>query len=821
MQHTQAKNRTSRFSKTPLAAAIMLLSPGIMAQGSPMLEEVVVTAQKRSENLQDVPISIQALGNESIAQLGIQNFADYAKMLPTVAMTPTLGAGSSFTKVYMRGIATAGDGQATTSQPSVGMYLDEQPITTIQGNLDIHMYDIARVEALAGPQGTLYGASSQAGTIRIITNKPDTTEFSAGYGLEGNSVDGEDTGYTAEGFVNIPLGEDAAIRLVAWNRKDAGYIDNVRGTRIFPGHGSTTADDIAKDNQAFVEDDYNTVDTIGARAALRVNLNEDWSITPTIMGQKQEGEGSWGDDLSSFSPGQNEVIHGQKEFTDDKWYQIGLTIEGRIGNFDVTYAGSYLDREVDGSFDYSDYSYFYDSTYTSGFYADLHFANDGARAVPNIFVPAPFNTADVGSRIMDGAYFTNEDAYTKESHEFRISSPSENRLRGMVGVFWQEQEHDFYQTFEVAGLADIMLLNRDEPNGSRFPDIVYLNSLDRVDKDKAVFASISYDITENLEVTGGVRHFEPEVTVEGFFGFGVGFSQAGWSGTGEVQCADQASDKSDRPCRNVDKGIDESDQIYRLNLTYKINDDHMVYATWSEGYRPGGINRAPNAGEYVSDFLTNWEAGWKTEWFNNSLQFNGAVFFEEWEDFQVSFTGDNAITQVDNGPTAEIYGLESQLLWVPTAGLRLSASFAYYDTELQDDYCAGCNSDGTAWAPEGTKLPVTADFKGNMVARYTFDMASFETHVQGAVAYEGARDSDLNQNFNDIRGEVPSNTIVDLTAGIRNESFAVEFFIKNATDEDAPLFLTSQCGNPGNCGAQNYGVTARPRTYGLRFSQEF
>ena len=261
MKKITTKKFPNRFGRAPLAAAILLLSPGLIAQQSAGIEEVVVTAQKRAQNLQDVPISIQSLGNETISELGIQNFQDYAKMLPSVAMTPSLGAGSSFTLVYMRGIATAGDGQATTSQPSVGMYLDEQPITTIQGNLDIHMYDMARVEALSGPQGTLYGASSQAGTIRLITNKPDLDAFSAGYGVEGNMVDGDDTGYVAEGFVNIPLADNMAIRLVGWNRSDAGYIDNVLGSRTFPGVASTPADDITVTNAATAEDNYNTMDT--------------------------------------------------------------------------------------------------------------------------------------------------------------------------------------------------------------------------------------------------------------------------------------------------------------------------------------------------------------------------------------------------------------------------------------------------------------------------------------------------------------------------------------------------------------------------------
>ena len=160
--------------------------PALMAQQQ--LEEIIVTAQKRAENMQDVPISIQALGTEQLEQLHVNNFKDYVAMLPSVTMAPGAGggygAGAGYAAVYMRGVTTGGDGQAITSVPSVGMYLDEQPITTIQGNLDIHMYDIARVEALAGPQGTLYGASSQAGTIRIITNRPDPTGFDAGYGLE-------------------------------------------------------------------------------------------------------------------------------------------------------------------------------------------------------------------------------------------------------------------------------------------------------------------------------------------------------------------------------------------------------------------------------------------------------------------------------------------------------------------------------------------------------------------------------------------------------------------------------------------------------------
>ncbi len=285
----QTRRRSRSLSRTPVATAVLLAlaSPSLLAQETTTLGEVIVTAQKRTENLQDVPISLQSLNNESLEELNVQNFKDYVKMLPTVTAAAGagggIGGGSGFNLVYMRGVATGGDGQATTSQPSVGTYLDEQPITTVQGNLDVHLFDIARVEALAGPQGTLYGASSQAGTIRIITNQPDPGGFEAGYSLEGNFVDGDDSGYVAEGFVNIPIGDNAAVRLVGWTISEAGWIDNVAATRLYPGNeehdplnpafcgaagsAACAADDFLADNAEFVEDNYNTSESTGARAA--------------------------------------------------------------------------------------------------------------------------------------------------------------------------------------------------------------------------------------------------------------------------------------------------------------------------------------------------------------------------------------------------------------------------------------------------------------------------------------------------------------------------------------------------------------------------
>ena len=159
------------------------------------------------------------------------------------------------------------------------------------------------------------------------------------------------------------------------------------------------------------------------------------------------------------------------------------------------------------------------------------------------------------------------------------------------------------------------------------------------------------------------------------------------------------------------------------------------------------MQRNPSAGEYVSDFLTNYEFGWKTQWLDNSVQFNGALFHQSWDDIQVSFTGENAITAVNNGPTAEVNGFEGNLIWLPTENLRISAGVAFYDTELKDDYCnftAGVCTE--VLAPKGTSLPTTADFKGNLIARYTFPIGRFDAHIQGAVAHNGDRLGDLDQS---------------------------------------------------------------------------
>jgi len=273
LARVQARN-TGRilFRASPVASALLACLPTAYAQERTAenagLEEIVVTAQKRSENMQDVPVSIQALSSAKLEELHVTNFDDYAKFLPSVSFLGDASGGPGFEHVYMRGVSSSVLENHSGSLPTVGVYLDEQPVTTIDGVLDIHIYDIARIEVLEGPQGTLYGASSEAGTIRIITNKPDPTAFSAGYELGANQVDHGGTGGSIEGYLNVPLSPIAAIRLVAWDEHKAGFIDIVPKSYTFPTSGITFSD------APFVRQDANYVDTRGGRAALKLDLND-------------------------------------------------------------------------------------------------------------------------------------------------------------------------------------------------------------------------------------------------------------------------------------------------------------------------------------------------------------------------------------------------------------------------------------------------------------------------------------------------------------------------------------------------------------------
>lgn len=820
-----ARTSRTRFTRLPLAAAICLAMTGTaFAQDAARttapdatptaqkkvatLGTVTVTAQKRTENLQKVPISIQVLGTDQLEQLHVRNFDDYVKYLPSVSFQ---SYGGGFTQIYMRGVASGGDGNHSGSRPSVGVYLDEQPVTTIQGPLDIHMYDIARVEALAGPQGTLYGASAEAGALRIITNKPDPSGFAASYSVGIDSVAHGGIGHVEEGMVNIPIAKSAAIRIVGWHEHDAGYIDNKAGTRTYPSSGITISNAPSCTSSSLLvcthqaRKAYNTNDISGARAALKVNLNDDWSINGTFMGQNTTSNGNIASDPAI---GALALTHFYPEKATDKWWQAALTVEGKIGNFDVTYNYSHLKRHQVELNDYSDYSFWYDQLpYSYGTYI---YDNSGALINPS-------------------QHIIGKDHYTMDSQELRIASPSEDRLRVVGGVFWGKSVHDIEQRYMIDGLASSLTV-------PGWPNTIWLTEQTRVDQDEALFGELSYDIIpDTLTATVGARYFRSNNSLGGFYGFSSGY----WSTSpyGQAGCISPTPYKG-APCLDFNKHVKESGSLGKVNLTWNITPTKLVYATRSEGYRPGGLNRRGSLPPYKSDYLTNYELGWKTTWLNNRLSFNGSVFQEDWKDFQFSILGANGLTEIKNANQARIRGLETQLNWAATYDLQLGAGMAFYDAKLTANYCGYTdasgnpvtNCAGAALAPSGSQLPVTPKFKGNLTARYTFDVGEKEAFFQAAMVHVGQRRSDLRTVENGLVGNLPAYTTMDVSAGISQNSWSVDVYINNLFDERGQLFKYTECAK-SICAAhgvvaqypngQVYTVNTQPRTIGIRFKQEF
>ena len=763
------------LASTMLSGATAALAA---APDQPASGEVIVTAQKREENVQRVPLSIQVLGNAKLEQLQIKDVNDYVKFLPSVSIQ-TIGPG--YTDVYMRGVASGENNNHSGPLPTTASYLDEAPITTIGGALDVHIYDIARVEALAGPQGTLYGASSEAGTIRIITNKPKIGVFEAAYDVSANDVDHGGVGYSGEGFVNIPVNDKVAIRLVGWGEHDAGYIDNVPGTRTYPTSGVTL------NNAAIAKNNYNDVSLYGGRAALKIDLNENWTVSPTVMFQDEVSHGVFGYDPTI---GDLKVSHFFPERTHDRWFQAAMTIEGHISNFDLVYANSYMKRDIHSRSDYTDYSFFYDQAYGKYIY-------------------------DNGGNFIDPSQtIQGLDRFTKQSHELRISSPTDNRFRFVGGLYYERQSHNIRQRYVIANLADSLSV-------SDAPDTLWLTQQLRVDRDYAAFGEASFDITPKLTATGGLRVFKYDNSLVGFFGFGAGFS----SHTGEAACFEPTI-VAGGPCTDLDKRVSETGVTHKLNLTYHIDDSRMLYATWSRGFRPGGINRRSDFPPYVSDFLTNYEVGWKTSWLDGKLRFNGALYLEEWNNFQFSFLGAQGLTNIRNAPQAEIKGVEADLNWRPDNHWTFSGAGSFTDAKLTANFCQALVN-GVAVtncaAPEalsGSQLPVTPKFKANATARYEFDFGMMRAHFQGSVVGQSSSWADLRTIERGILGQQKGYATLDLTTGIAQNNWTLELSLLNATDTRADIYRYAECATQV-CGPETYVVTNRPRTVAVKFGQKF
>ena len=840
-----------RFQRTPLAAALgVALLPLVASPVHAQLEEVVVTATKQEASLQDVPVAVSALTEESLNQRGVSNFSDYLIELPNVSAG---GAGPGQSTMYIRGVASTTPNLTTSGvaglSPNVALYLDEQPMAQPGRNLDIYITDINRVEVLAGPQGTLFGASSQAGVVRLITNKPDPSGFYGRVQAGASTMTDGEANYNVSAMLNIPVSDNFAIRGVVFTDEKGGYIDNVAGTRTARESARYRSSDTVRsngtqvgfrggfdqdldlsginfleaNNAALVEDDFNDTSYTGGRIAAQWDLNDNWRISAGAMAQKIESDGTFYTDPNLADDYQ--IQRFEREFVEDEYTNFHWTVEGRIGALEVLYTGAFTERETDQRTDYSDYLFIgqyipyyicdYDVSYGPG---------TGTCQAPNLFT-------------------TNKVDSEFTSHEIRFSTDQEARFRVTAGGFFSEMELTEMVDFSYPGskfvqawgggyngtglgFAENSNYPYDGQGGYKvgagpYPrDTVFRNDILRTDDRMGIFGEVSFDLTDTVSITGGLRWFDYEVDLAGsanssFYNMsGTDYNKFGtnindlydgdqsirWTYAGffpydasPVYTPDNLPSQDDPNYQRIVNSIYAPDKaeddgvIGKVTVSWRPNDDHLWYVTWSEGFRTGLLNRPGGAVQSAtgytvpfdvkSDELVNIELGWKLDMLDNTLRFNGSLFFLDISDLQVTIF-DTSIVNLffsDNAADAEVTGLEGDITWAPTSNLTMGAAFSFLDTEITETLTPSTD------VQTGLDLAYAPEFQGNLWARYEWTMGNgWTAHIMPSISHSGKSYSDI---ITINRMEVPSWTMANVTAGVTSDKWMLEMFVTNLTDE--------------------------------------
>ena len=740
-----------KTTKATAIASAVLVSANTIAQDDMMIEEVIVSAQKKTENLQNVPISVTTLSSDELDSLNIKDFADYVLQLPAAsAVQRRPGQG----QIFMRGISDGGNNNQSLQGPAVAIYLDESPVTMIGDNLDVHVYDIERVESLTGPQGTLYGAASQAGNLKIITKKP-SSEFDSGFNLSAESTRGGDGSTMVEGFVNIPLSQNAALRFVGFNDRDGGFIDSVNDSITYPVSG------ITRSNEVFVEDNFNDAVKDGYRAALRVDLNENWQIDVNYMGQETSTNGVW--DHNPDELGEYNVSRFYDDKTHDEWTRFSATVTGDLGFADLTFTTSSLERDFEVLSDYSHYAI---DGYVEGYYTCY--------------------TYYFGPCVDPSIQFENDTHQEYDTTEIRLSSKEGEKLNWIIGAFQTENVTDYDSQWHVPAINPAAAVP-----GSK--DLYYQTDQVRSEDESAVFGEIYYQINDKMELTLGHRKFDNETTLKGF--------------VGTVWWPNYILGSTTRP-DNVNSLYDGSDSISKINLSYQVDNNSMIYITRSEGYRPGGANRTTQLGAtYDADFLTSTEFGFKSISMDGRLRLNAAMYQMDWDDIQLGWF-DSSISLlglVDNIGKANSNGYEIDAKYILSDTVSVALGYASNEAVLKEDYVLR----GVVEAKDGQDLPFTPDTKYNVTI-------NVDTGESSSLQFNYVF---VDEMWNDL---FYSDREMQDSYGIANLSFTtqvgdnstMQIYMDNIFDEVAQLYINSE-------DIQKLTTVNRPTTVGVKFSWKY
>jgi len=796
------------------------------------IERITVTATKtEAVDQQSAALAIQAVDERALDEMNIGNFDDLKNNVPGLN-SASRGPGQQ--TIFIRGMAiqpiTTLLSGAQGTQPNVALYLDEQPVTAPGRNMDVYATDLERIEVLPGPQGTLFGASSQAGTIRYITNKPDLGGFDAGFTGEGSYTNDGEFNSSGEGFINVALGRQTAMRLAFYNIQYGGYIDNVFGEfTLDPSVNPEAQVGALPDNAEFettnnielVEEDFNDSFYKGIRFGFYHEFNSDWDFLVQNTYQELGADG-----VFDFDPevGDLEVNRFFPDKLRDEFNQISWTLNGRIGMLETVYTGSFLNRQIDQKVDYTGYN-------NSGAFIEYYTCTyDNPDYIVNYDIDPRFIT-DVRTCLDPTKGVDIEQAHNRHTHEIRISTPAENRWRFVGGVFYDDFKIETQDDFIYAATPDLgfapnapIATARSINPDTRPPGVAFFNDITRIDEQVAFFGEFSFDLVPNtLKATFGLRYYDIESEFFGSSNFANGIFQGSVDSVVEADSGGAGGRDFDRTADHSPAPLVTDGTVTKFNLAWTPLDGALFFFTRSEGFRPGGFNRGggiPSANPefptvdvtYDTDDVTNWELGWKTLMLGNSLRFNGSAYFIEWEDMQVSrFDPQNVsiLTFIENSADSEIFGVEADFAWRLTQDFTLSGAVSYNDTELTD-----VDARVIELAPEGSQLPLVPELQAHLRGRY-------ETFVNwGPVEQVHAQISALasTNSFSSLaaaeRERQAGYAIFNARVGVSQANWTAELFIENLADKRAELFINTQDDI-------RRITTNRPLTVGLKVKYRF
>ena len=745
--------------------------------------EIIVTAQRRDQSLQDVPFTLQALSADSLSKLNVTTFNDLLKYTPNVTFGnngPGQGA------IFMRGLSAgfAGEQSAGTigGFPNVAIYLDDQSMQFPAHNADVYVADIERVEVLEGPQGTLFGGGAEAGAVRYITAKPKLDKFEAKIEGSFGGTAGGAPNAAFNAMVNLPIIQDKlAVRAVIYDDHHGGYINNVYSTftrsdtdlgNSYLKLGGKTVPTTSQSNNGLynnadmVKNNFNPVDYVGGRLEIAANIAPDWDLLVTESYQRLDTSGTFSTQSYSYDYQPIAAMSAtqfEPSYSKDDYWNTSWTVNGKIGDFKVIYTGAYMARHITQQADYTNYArapygVYYQCTGGKSYW------NHGA--TPYCYAP--------------NAYWTDQIRTTHQSHEFRVTTPEKSRIRAILGAYYesfkiQDDNNWDYMTIPACTTALISAgtachgttgpLTGSTINTTSLtnPSTAFGEDTQRGYTQFALFGSVDVDIVPTVTLTGGTRYYNYNE-----YETGSQYATTGYSCNLRMTC--------DPTYLSSDVNIDANNDHVKYHgfkskaeLSWKPKDHTLVYALFSQGFRPGGFNRASlpavpdpatsgatnqlqRPGGYKPDALTNWEIGLKTDLFDRKVQFNLSAYYMVWENVQTGFFnpaggfGNTAFGT--NGPNYHIKGVEAQVVARPTTGLSIQGSATYNDSRQSTAPCFISNITGSSSYGKCITTVYTNDATHAVSSPFgnIGDTTPFSPHIQAnaRARYDWAGKSDMN-----------------------------------------------------------------------------